>query len=125
MSGCIDYMLAHPEMVEKLDKEGLEMLLALVRAELRKGDGCMPPEARNDLVGCVGDQLVRDIVNDQRRGISEPGFLPVGGASPPQQRGSGWKQPPQLELPSGVKYVDQIADHFAELDKIDAMKRRV
>jgi len=63
-----------------------------------------------------------DIVNDNRRGVSEPGWLPpkAGGAV---KRGTGWVDPGRLEPPPSVKHVDRIADHFAALDRSETIKK--
>jgi hypothetical protein len=125
-SGAVAYMIEHPELVDKLGKEELRLLLELVRAERMRLSGagsCMPQSAMNDLVNCVGDKLVREIVNDQRKGVGEPGgFLPSEN-SPPREKSSGWKTPPELGAPAGIKYIDQALDVQDALDRRDLEKR--
>jgi hypothetical protein len=114
------------EDLEKLPRETQEKLLVLVRAELdrlkKQREGWMPPSAIQAMTAVVNDKLMRDIVNDNRRGVSEPGWLPpkAGGAV---KRGTGWVDPGRLEPPPGVKHVDRIADHFAALDRLETLKK--
>ena len=56
MSGTIEYMMAHPEIVEQLPKEGLVMLLELVRAEKMRLAGCMPQSAVTAMTDVVDDK---------------------------------------------------------------------
>ena len=122
MSGAVEYFMKHPEMLEQLPKEGLEMLMELVRAERMKLSGVMPQSAVDDLVKAVPDQLVRDIVHDLRK-LPEPGgFLPAAKGPPVQGRKSFVERGP-LEPPPGIKHVDAIAESFARLDKLEAVER--
>ena len=123
MSGTIEYMMKHPEIVEQLPKEGLEMLLELVRAEKMRLAGCMPRSAVTAMTDVVDDKLMRDIVQDLRKLPDSGGFLQSSGAAVPKERGGGWRNPPPLEPPSGVKHIDRIAEHFAQLDKVDQMEK--
>jgi hypothetical protein len=82
--------------------------------------GCMPQSAVDDLAKAVPDALVRDIVNDNRKGPSVPGWLPPEKPEP-RAKGSGWLNPEPLTVPSGTKYVDQIANHFDKLDREQAI----
>ena len=116
------------EELEKLPVETLIRLWALVRAQRMKmggASGCMPQNAVDDLVKCVPDELVRNIVGDNLRsgGVPAPsGMIPPehsGPQSEPVLRTGGWVKPQALEgsVP-GIRYVDQIAAGFAERDKI-------
>ena len=82
----------------------------------------MPQSAIDEMTKAVDDKLMRDIVNDNRRGVSEPGWLPpkAGGAV---KHGTGWVDPGRLEPPPSVKHVDRIADHFAALDRSETIKK--
>jgi hypothetical protein len=105
-----------------MSPEDLAKLLGLIRearAMFTVGGG-MPQSAFDDLVKAVPDKLVHEVVNDLKGGRAEPGFLP------PAKHVAARRGPPKevpLETPSGVKYCDQIADHFAELDRRDLQKR--
>ena len=68
------------------------------------------------------DKLMRDTVNDNRRGVSEPGWLPPK-ASGAVKRGTGRVDPGRLEPPPGVEHVDRIADHFAAVDRSETIKK--
>ena len=114
------------EDLEKLPREAQEKLLALVRAVLaeraKHRQGWMPQSAIDEMTKAVDDKLMRDIVNDNRRGVSEPGWLPpkAGGAV---KRGTGWVDPGRLEPPPSVKHVDRIADQFAALNRSETIKK--
>ena|SRR5215831_14079349 len=118
------------EDLEKLPREAQEKLLALVRAVLAEREaeraklrqGWMPQSAIDEMTKAVDDKLMRDIVNDNRRGVSEPRWLPpkAGGAV---KRGTGWVDPGRLEPPPGVKHVDRIADRFAALNRSETIKK--
>jgi hypothetical protein len=114
------------ENLEKLPREAQEKLLTLVRAVLAERaklrQGRMPQSAIDEITEAVDNKPMRDIVNDNRRGASEPGWLPpkAGGAV---KRGTGWVDPGRLEPPPGVKHVDRIADHFAALDRSETTKK--
>lgn len=123
--------MKNQHLLEELPKEMLEQLMELVKMEKAKAGGqcgAMPQSAVQSLVDCVGDQQVRDIVNDLRT-VSEPGgFLPSksgpsSGTAVPKERGSGWKNPPPLEPPAGIKYIDQALDVQDALDRRDLEKR--
>ena len=75
-----------------------------------------------DLRSVVGDKLMRDIVEDFRRGPAAPGpTLPSvrvqgagtvvdGDSVPAQGNGSGWCDSPQIRdwKPPGINYVDEL-----------------
>ena len=114
------------EELSKLSLETLLKLWMLTQEYKRKmalgGVGCMPVSAVQALAEAVPDQLVKDIVADNRRGVPGPsGLLGPSTGGNPTVRGSGWQKPTPLEPPSGVRYCDQIADHFAALDKAEAI----
>jgi hypothetical protein len=108
------------EELARLPRETLLKLWVLTQQFKRRlmAEGCMPVSAIDDLARAVPDKLMSEIVNDQRRGVAAPSGL-AGPSEPkePKVRGSGWQAPTPLEPPSGIKYVDQIADHFAQLDR--------
>jgi hypothetical protein len=125
-TGTIEFFMKHPELLEQLPKETLEGIMELVRAEKARlrNTNAMPPSAVQDLVNCVGDQQVRDIVNDLRK-LPEPGWflLATKDGPPPRERTSGWRNPPPLTPPPGVGHIDRIAEHFADMDRRDLEKR--
>jgi hypothetical protein len=126
-SGAIEYMMAHPELVEKLPKEMLEQLLELVRLEkarLRSEGGALPESAVADLAAAVPTELIQSIVTDNRRGVSEPGWLPPPKHDPEKTKGSGWSNPVPLEgsVP-GVKWADQMMDVQDALDRKEREKQ--
>jgi hypothetical protein len=114
------------EQLAKLSPEQLLQLWMLTQQFKRRlmAEGCMPVSAIDDLARAVPDKLMSEIVNDQRRGVAAPSGL-AGPNEPqgPKVRGSGWDKPIPLESPPGVKYCDQIADHFAALDRLDMIRQ--
>jgi hypothetical protein len=111
--------------IAAMSQEDRLKLLYLIR-EARalwgnKGGMSIPASALKAMTDVVGDELMRDIVQDLRT-IGEPGFLKAQPAPSPEARRRPIKPLP-LEPPSGVAICDQIADHFAALDKRDLEKR--
>jgi hypothetical protein len=92
--------------------------LARVLRELKSGPmGCMPQSAIDDLAKAVPDTLVRDIVNDNRKGPSVPGWLPPEKPGEPVKNTGGWVKPNELGTPSGTKYIDQMCDVQDAIDR--------
>ena len=100
-----------------MSKEDLMKLLGLIREAraLHGGGMTMSESTLKAMTDVVDNKLMQAIVSDLRT-IPEPGFLPSG-KSPPKERGSGWTKPLEHSSPSGLRYVDQICDAFADLDK--------
>jgi len=65
----------------------------------------------------VDDKLMREIVADSRRGVSQPSSLIEEPKAEPAKRGTGWVEPRPLDVP-GIQYVDQLCD------AADAAERR-
>jgi hypothetical protein len=87
--------------LEAMPQEQLVKLLALIKEAraLFTVHGCMPTSAMDDLVKAVGDAQVRDIVNDLRIGIGEPGWLPPSKPRPVERGGSVEPRAEKLEEP--------------------------
>jgi hypothetical protein len=79
----------------------------------------LPLSAIDEMAKIVPDKLMAEIVGDNQKakGVPAPSGLLPDEPKPMVQRGSGWAKPTPLEPPSGVRYVDEIAQHFAALDK--------
>jgi hypothetical protein len=109
-----------------MSPENLIKLLGLIReAKALYGyrDGMsMPPSAVAKMTEVVGDQLMKDIVKDLRKGRAEPGWFKPTGA-PPVERGTGWVKPLKHSDPSGQRYVDQMMDVQDALDRRDLERR--
>ena len=82
--------------------------------------------------GAVSDQLMRDIVNDQWRGVSAPASMATTpGARPePPRGGTGWIDPAPLGPPPRVAIMDRMMDAQDARDRAElivnaAMARRV
>jgi hypothetical protein len=70
------------------------------------------------MLDAVPDKLMRDIVNDHRRGVSPPSSLAsTPGAPPPPARLSGWSEPAPLGPPPGINYVDALCDAQAAKER--------
>jgi hypothetical protein len=84
------------------------------------------------MLEAVPDRLMRDIVNDQRRGVSEPSSMATApGARAPEPRGgTGWIDAQPLKPPPGVDILDRMMDAEDAKDRAAqiveaAMARRV
>jgi hypothetical protein len=74
----------------------------------------------------VDDKLMREIVNDQRRGVSQPSsMIPEPPKGEPKPKGSGWVEPRPLESPPGVAILDKIMDQADAADRrrLEALER--
>jgi len=116
------------EQLSQMSREQLVELAKLYlefKAKLRAAGGSlMPASAVKAMTDVVDDKLMADIVKDMRHGRSAPsGLIPDESVSKPVVRGSGWQSSRPLEPPPGVKHVDQIAEHFAALDKLEMVRR--
>jgi hypothetical protein len=76
------------------------------------------PEWQRQMADAVGDDLVRSLVSDFRRGPSQPSSLGTTPDKKPEEpkSGSGWTAP--LDVP-GIKLVDQLCEHQDRLDKLE------
>ena len=112
--------------IDQLTPEQLLRLLLLTRktreALANVSCGAMPSSAVQDLANAVPDNLVQAIVADNRRGISEPGWLPPTPVEP-KPRTRGWQKPDPLGLPPGIKYVDQLCDVQDAVDRGENARR--
>jgi hypothetical protein len=97
-----------------MDRETLEKLLALVREYKAKlQEGGLPASTVEEMTKAVDDRLMADIVRDQRRGVSPPGWFPPE-TSAPVGRGTGWASPPKTEDRSmQTKLFDQMVEALA------------
>lgn len=57
-----------------------------------------------EMARVVPTSLVRDIVRDFRRGVSQPSSI----EREPEVRGSGWVDPAPLGPPPGIKLIDRM-----------------
>jgi len=89
------YVDLAPYMTAEQQQLLLECIRKLKAAEAQ-GSSWLPQSAVSDLVQAVPDTLMRDIVNDNRSGLSQPGWLPPP-KSGPVVRGTGWQDPPKAE----------------------------
>ena len=65
----------------------------------------------------VDDKLMREIVNDQRQGVSQPSSLIAEPKGEPKPKGTGWVEPRPLESPPGTNYVDALCDAADAADR--------
>jgi hypothetical protein len=107
----------------------------LVR-ELRRVLNAELPEYVRDLVQAVPDDLMRNIVADNRHPIhltQDPAakVLPVGagrvvdGTDTVAHGGSGWVTPPQVDAwrPPGVEIADRLLDQAAAIDRAERVRQ--
>lgn len=108
--------------IEGMPYEEAAKLLAMIRAYkarfLAQAEP-LPLSAIDEMAKIVPDKLMSEIVEDNRKakGVPAPSGLLTPERTEPVVKGSGWAKPTPLEPPSGVRYVDEIAQHFAALDK--------
>jgi hypothetical protein len=82
------------------------------------------------MVEAMPDRLMRDIVNDQRRGVAAPSSLASKPDAPPVEprpKGSGWQDAAPLAPPPGIALLDRMMDAQDQRDKaalIDAAIRK-
>ena len=83
------------------------------------------PEWQQEMVDCVGDDLIQQIVRDNKKSVSLPG------APAESPKGSGWVEEVPLKPPPGVAVLDQLMDEQdrrdrAELERVieETEKRR-
>ena len=81
----------------------------------------MPPSAVRAMCAVVPD--MRGIAQEQKQVSMPSGFGTTAKPGKPVERGNGWGKSVPLGPPSGIKYVDQIADHFDQLDKLETIKK--
>jgi hypothetical protein len=90
---------------------------ALAEEARRKGI----PEWQLEAARAVPDDVVRSLVSDFRRGPSPPSSIAAKPATPDEKRPS-FTEPAPLDVP-GIRYVDQLCDHFAKLDQAERIKQ--
>lgn len=73
------------------------------------------------MLKAVPDDLIRQIVADNRRGVAERSSPVAPAKEAPVQRGSGWAEPTPLSPPPGVALIDRIAEAF---DRRERAERR-
>jgi hypothetical protein len=117
------------EELSRMSREQLLSLWGLVRAFRIKlmGMGPLPASAIEEMAKIVPDGLMGAIVEDNRKakGIPAPsGLIPDdAGGSPAPIRGSGWQNPRAMELPAGVRWVDQLCDVQDAIDKAELRRK--
>jgi hypothetical protein len=95
---------------------------AALEAEARRL-GVQPFELR--MARAVPDDVMRDIVADQRRGVAQPSGLAAESDAPRRSMPRGVAVGAEIPLapPPGVALCDRIADHFAALDRVERARR--
>ena len=98
-----------PLMTQEMQQGLLDLIRKLKAAD---GHGCgLPASAIAEMEKAVPTDLIREIVNDNKRS-SLPGWLPPE-RSEPVVRGSGWASPPKHEDRSRQFAVfDAMVDHM-------------
>jgi hypothetical protein len=79
----------------------------------------MPPSAVRAMCDAVPDDVLRAVVGDHRRGVSQPGGLIKDEGEKPKVKGSGWVDAAPLGPDPSVKHIDRIASHFDQLDRLE------
>jgi hypothetical protein len=95
-----EYLKRLTPLLGYLPRETLEEMLALVREAKKKAGGGIPASATEEMVKAVDDKLMRDIVNDLRKGPGVPGWLPPREPVQVPPKGSGLAGGPKPEDPT-------------------------
>jgi hypothetical protein len=94
-----------------------------VEAEAKRR-GLQPYQVR--ATQAVGDQLIKDIVADARRGISQSASpIPPAREKSVRPRGSGWQDAQPVSQPPGVNLIDKMCDAQDRAAKAAAIRQRV
>ena len=118
MNKSLQMLMDNPSVLKELSLEQLGIVMDLIKRERASRCG-LPVSVMDELVKAVPDKLVRDLVNDFRNSPPRPGILPD-----PVKRGTGWAPSVPLEgsVP-GIRYVDEIAQSFADIDRAQLIKQ--
>ena len=92
-------------------------------AENEKRQQAYIPEWQRDMANCVGDDLLRDIVADSKRGLQPSSPLKQSGPTVEVKRGSGWQDAAPLQQPPGIKIIDAMMDQQDKLDKAERIRK--
>ena len=101
------------------EKEGVDHVRQAELAREAKQRGL--PEYVIEAARAVPTDLVRSLVDDFRRGPSLPSSMAQSGPKVEEKRPS-FTEPAPLDVP-GIKYVDQLCDHFDRLDRAERVKQ--
>jgi len=77
-------------------------------------------EATLEAAKAVPTDLVRDLVSDFRRGVSQPSSIAGAPTIQNKQKGTGWSESRPLSNPPGVNLADRLMD---QQDRIDRIRR--
>jgi hypothetical protein len=82
------------------------------------------PAWQREMVAAVPDAVLRDVVNDSRRGVSEASSMAkTPGAPPPVARPRPGNEPTPLRPPPGVALCDALMDEQDRKDRAELMER--
>jgi hypothetical protein len=93
-----------------------------VEAEARRR-GIEPYQVR--AAQAVPNRLVRDIVADAYRGISQSASMLPPSREPPKPKGTGWVDAAPIGQPPGVKIIDQMCEAQSRCDCAAAVRVRI
>src|SRR6516225_10022736 len=93
-----------------------------VEAEARRR-GVQPYQLR--AANAVGDRLVKDLVADAYKGISQSASMLRPSREPPKPKGNGWVDPAPVKPPSGIEYVDRLCDQQSRAERAAAIRQRI
>ena len=106
-----------PELAEQFEKASPELKVLILRyIEAFKRQlaisASLTPNVVREMAAAVPTSLVRDIVNDSRRGVTPPSSLASDPDKKPEEptRGTGHYDPAPLRPPPGVEICDRLMD---------------
>jgi len=103
------------------DKEGIDPVRQAELAKEARERGL--PEYVVEASRAVPDSLVRDLVNDFRRGPSLPSSMAQKGPAPEVKRGTGWQADVPLRQPPGVDLIDRMVKGQDQLDQLERIQQ--
>jgi hypothetical protein len=74
------------------------------------------------MIRAVRDDVIRDIVRDSRRGVSQRSSLAVVPQSEPRPA-SGGSVP--IQQPPGINYIDRMCEAQDRIDRLNAVRVRI
>jgi hypothetical protein len=93
-----------------------------VEAEARRR-GIEPYQVR--ATQAVPDRLVRDLVADAYRGISQSASMIPPFREPAKPKGTGWVDAAPLTPPSGTEHIDRMVAEQSRRDKLVAIQQEI
>ena len=73
----------------------------------------------------VSDQLIRAVVSDAYKGISQSASMIPPDRGPAKPRGTGWQEAAPMQSPPGIDHIDRIVEAQTRADRAAAIRQRI